>query len=497
MARLLPTSARSVPALYWLVAAFALLASFAWRQRVAADTVSLRARAAAVHLHLARSDLELRWVGRQRARLEARLEVDAREARGRRARLNTLLRRLDAAERRAYEARDWAAEHRARGDGQRISPSAWHTIAPDGSCPAEVPQWDWQLLLRAAQLPPGAARLAALDALRATSNLPRSELDLLASTYARVLANPEFAGLLDADHPRCPPRAPFASVHGDRLLTISCADGAEPRYALDQRAELHTWTGPVRIGDAETVLAFCDDDLEVISHPVLKPHLLPAEPKPWELPPPPEKRRLPSVIVFMVDAVSRAHFRRSMPRTLRVLERLGAAGADTGGGGDGVGDGGGDGGAGGADGMGGGRERLHVFDFEHFNVVGYNSIPNQAPLYCGVDADGLTTLRGEQCAWQFFKDRGGVSMFAEEVHDGCEGATGMMQVGRLDLVARLGALDDELLITISGSARHFPYPAGGRAQRVLRRSGHDAAPPVVAAILLEARQVRSRRHLGV
>ena len=454
MARLLPTS---VPALYWLVAAFALLASFAWRQCISADTASLRARAAAVRMHLARSDVELRWVERQRARLEARLEVDAREARGRRARLNTLLRRLDAAERRAYEARDWAAEHRARGDGQRISPSAWHAIAPDGSCPAEVPQWDWQLLLRAAQLPPGAARLAALDALRATSNLPRSELDLLASTYARVLANPEFAGLLDADHPRCPPRAPFASVHGDRLLTISCADGAEPRYALDQRAELHTWTGPVRIGDAETVLAFCDDDLEVISHPVLKPHLLPAEPKPWELPLPQEKRRLPSVIVFMVDAVSRAHFRRSMPRTLRVLERLGAAGAGTGGGGDG---GGGDGGA---DGMGGGRERLHVFDFEHFNVVGYNSIPNQAPLYCGVDADGLSTLRGEQCAWQFFKERGGVSMFAEEVHDGCEGATGMMQVVLFpDLAARL---DDDVLITIMGHSacsRRTPLSSSGR-----------------------------------
>jgi hypothetical protein len=36
----------------------------------------------------------------------------------------------------------------------------------------------------------------------------------------------------------------------------------------------------------------------------------------------PAGQRVPSVLVFMIDATSRAHFRRSLPKTLAVLERM-------------------------------------------------------------------------------------------------------------------------------------------------------------------------------
>jgi hypothetical protein len=100
-----------------------------------------------------------------------------------------------------------------------------------------------------------------------------------------------------------------------------------------------------------------------------------------------------------------------------------------------------------------------VFDFEHFNVVGYNSMPNQLPLFCGTSPEELSSLRPEECAWELFKKRGAATMMAEEappretrtqlaaprarwdeevvhsgshlvapqVHDGCLGATSLQQ----------------------------------------------------------------------
>ena len=65
----------------------------------------------------------------------------------------------------------------------------------------------------------------------------------------------------------------------------------------------------------------------------------------------------------------------------------------------------------------------HVFDFEHYNVVGYNSMPNQLPLFCGVGPEELASLDGERCVWEHFKRHGAVTMMAEEIHDACESAT--------------------------------------------------------------------------
>ena len=183
----------------------------------------------------------------------------------------------------------------------------------------------------------------------------------LAQSYDAKLRAREFVGILDAPHPPCGGRA-FARVEGDRLLRLDCPDGYG-RYALDDHAELREYTGPVRLGDAEAVVAFCGREPRMLlAHPKFEPSLVAraraALPPPWSAP------RLPSVLVLMVDATSRAHFRRSLPLTLAALEELGTPRRNK-------------------------PPPPHVFDFEHYNIVGYNSIPNQMPLFCNVAAEEL------------------------------------------------------------------------------------------------------------
>ena len=150
--------------------------------------------------------------------------------------------------------------------------------------------------------------------------------------------------------------------------------------------------------------------------------------------------RLPSVLVLMIDATSRAHFQRSLPLTLAALREIGqisgpaanASGGGSGGGGGGGGGGSGGGGSGGGGGGGGkagragragGQGRLHVFDFEQYNIVGFNSVPNQMPLFCGIEHTQLPYLQGAQCVWEVAKAHGAVTMMADEVHDGCQSPT--------------------------------------------------------------------------
>lgn len=115
---------------------------------------------------------------------------------------------------------------------------------------------------------------------------------------------------------------------------------------------MYEYVRPVRLAVGEAILAFCDGELNLLLHPQLKPELIPgftaapqparpeAEPEMDSLffgeeysvqPQPAEQlirversagRRLPSLLVFMIDATSRAHFRRSLPKTLAVLERM-------------------------------------------------------------------------------------------------------------------------------------------------------------------------------
>ena len=114
----------------------------------------------------ARSELQRRLLTEQRLQLEVRLRIAVRAERKRRARLRQLLRQLTYVEQREYERR---GPRLFSGDGAVAS--SWHAVAPDGPCPAELPQWAWQLLPRAAEADDPVARADALAQLHAHARL--------------------------------------------------------------------------------------------------------------------------------------------------------------------------------------------------------------------------------------------------------------------------------------------------------------------------------------
>ena len=416
--RLTPTSAVS-----FLLALLALLYSVL-RQRALLDAAKTR-RTASISSRLRTQRLQLAQQHSLAAqpKLALQLQIGRRAEGVQLARLRALLRALEERRRISYEAR----RREAISWGGSSHVGLWHPTAGDGDCPSEVPQWDWQLLLTAAEAADdGVARESALATLASQSRLAPGQLGDLASRYASILANKEFEGILDPAHPECSGTR-FAALEGDRVLRISCDDPLGASYALDDDSSLRRYHGPVRVPEAESVLAFCGEEFNLLSHPHHRPELL-------------ERAksavgssygaRKPSVLVFMVDATSRAHFRRSMPRTLAALELIskygaGAAAAARDGAPAGASSSGGSAGDHGGGASGGGEVdgKVHVFDFERYNVVGFNSMPNQLPLFCGVSPDELSGLNGERCVWEMFKKAGAVTMMAEEIHDQCESAT--------------------------------------------------------------------------
>eukprot|EP00965_Chrysotila_dentata_P074912 2475501-Pleurochrysis_carterae.AAC.1 len=142
-------------------------------------------------------------------------------------------------------------------EGSALLPSSWHAVAPDGSCPARIPQWDWHHLLTAATATDALSREANLAALRLTSGLPLDELQAwhgllitesqqeLSQRYKAVLENPEFQGLLDTAHPPCDGRQ-FAQLLGDRMLHIDCPQGAA-RYTVDDFSDMAEYIAPVKV----------------------------------------------------------------------------------------------------------------------------------------------------------------------------------------------------------------------------------------------------------
>ena len=406
-----------------------LLISYSYR-RVSIIAASSQKRTAALarSLKAARVELSLarKAAAREKLRLQRTIGLNKAEN-SQSSRLRALLRVLEERRRIVYEERRRAALMFDSSPDAAGNNNYWHAVQGDGDCPGEIPQWDWQLLLKAAEaarIADGVERESALEALSAQSQIATGQLTDLVHRYASVLANPEFDGILDAQHPECNNTARFASLEGDRVLRMSCDDPKGARYALDDDATLHRYLGPVRIPDAESILAFCGDEFNLLSHPKHHPDVL-------------ERAkssagssfgtRKPSVLVFMVDATSRAHFRRSMPRTLRALELIAKHGANA----AKVAARGGDGDSSSSssssssdDGeASSSRGRIHVFDFLRYNVVGYNSMPNQIPLFCGTSPEELSGLSGERCVWEMFKRGGGVTMMAEEIHDACESQT--------------------------------------------------------------------------
>ena len=58
------------------------------------------------------------------------------------------------------------------------------------------------------------------------------------------------------------------------MLRLECEVGERASYALDAEHQRHEWSGPVHVG-AETVLAFCGEELNMLARPV-RPHPYPA-----------------------------------------------------------------------------------------------------------------------------------------------------------------------------------------------------------------------------
>ena len=228
------------------------------RQRTALDAARQRRTAAiASRLRTSRLDFERQRSEAARPKLALQLQIGRRAERVHLRRLHALLRTLEERQQRAYEARQRDA---LTFSGDRPPAGYWHGVSGDGQCPAEVPQWDWQLLLKAAEAhDDGAVREAAIASLAAQSRIGSGELGDLAHRYAGVLANPEFAGILDSRHPACTGTR-FASLEGDRVLRIQCDDPAGATYSLDEDSTLRRYVGPVRCvgrGHSKPALVRC------------------------------------------------------------------------------------------------------------------------------------------------------------------------------------------------------------------------------------------------
>ena len=416
----------SRPILAILLALLALVYSI-FRQRALLDAAkSRRIRQYETRLRTERLQLAQQHSIATRPKLALQLQIGRRVEAVQLARLRAMLRALEERRRVSYEAS--RREAIAFGSASSSQPGLWHSTAGIGDCPAEIPQWDWQLLLSAAAArTDGVARESAIAALASQSRLAPGQLEDLASKYASVLENKEFDGILDQKHPECTGTR-FAALEGDRVLRMQCDDPQGATYSVDDDSAVRQYVGPVRVPEGESILAFCGEEFNLISHPRHRPELLERAKGAAGAS---SGTRKPSVLVFMVDATSRAHFRRSMPKTLAALELIakhgaGAAAAardeaaaaarDEAAAAK-------DGAAGGAPAGGDVEGRIRIFDFERYNVVGYNSMPNQLPLFCGASPDELSSLNGERCVWEMFKKAGGVTMFAEEIHDQCESAT--------------------------------------------------------------------------
>ena len=117
-------------------------------------------------------------------------------------------------------------------------------------------------------------------------------------------------------------------------------------------------------------------------------------------PPPPPAVRL-SVLMLQIDATSRAHMRRMLPSSIALLRAMAANGQAT------------------------------LYEFPHYQIVGFNSLPNMVPMLAGVDAKVLIDAApvsayepsppggGVRGVWSDFEARGYATSMLEELHDGC------------------------------------------------------------------------------
>ena len=137
-----------------------------------------RLAAAESRLRISRLELRLQMAAARIPRLAVQLEVGERAEKLRVARLRRLTRELTQQRQRRYEQRWLGLPASSSGSGGGGSSSSsggssssvgggpWHARGPGGECPSGIPDWDWQLLLRAAEAgATSSAREAALSEL--------------------------------------------------------------------------------------------------------------------------------------------------------------------------------------------------------------------------------------------------------------------------------------------------------------------------------------------
>ena len=168
-----------------VLALVVLLHALATRRGLLQQATVRRVTTASKRLRIFKLEMRRQRAAGARPRLAVQMEIGARTESLRLARLRELTRTLESLRQRRFEERRQAEFARAPTTASvAADASGWHVVDPDGACPASVPDWDWQLLLKAAEAsddPP--KREAALTELAANSNMRLGELGDLSNRY--------------------------------------------------------------------------------------------------------------------------------------------------------------------------------------------------------------------------------------------------------------------------------------------------------------------------
>lgn len=259
-------------ALVTFVCSLIVLHNLSCRWELLAEASRRRFAAEEALLRRARFELERHVRSTSRGRLAFEIKLIQQAEQQQLDKVRKLIRLVDSKQQQAYAARSLAWRRERVGAGtDLLRYTAWHGIAPDGSCPAEVPHWEWSYLLKAAETDDPVVRYEAMAQLGAQSRLARPELLSLVDRYHDILHNVEFKGILNISHPPCGGEQ-FAHVSRERILHMRCKES--PRYWKDDEYEMMPYGGPVHLSRGETVVAFCGSQFNVMSHPMRKPEAL-------------------------------------------------------------------------------------------------------------------------------------------------------------------------------------------------------------------------------
>ena len=104
------------------------------------------------------------------------------------------------------------------------------------------------------------------------------------------------------------------------MLHLEC-DQLAHYMVLDESAddEWIEYRGPVRLSAGESIAACCGTEFNLLAHPLRVPS---AAARASAVPQPTSSSRRPSVLVVQLGDISRARFRRSMPKTIDALGRI-------------------------------------------------------------------------------------------------------------------------------------------------------------------------------